>query len=78
MVGKRIYLKKHYLLWDLKDVIDIENISELRNSFLNKFEKNVTFRKVYSFLKKHKQTNWNKTFPMKLAPVKYVKSLNQL
>ena len=47
---KKIYLQKNYLLWTLEEVIDLANNSEPENSFLNKFGKNVTFRKVYSFL----------------------------
>ena len=52
------------------------NNSESENSFLNKFEENVTFSELYSFLKKHKRSSGTKAFPINLAHVKCVETRN--
>ena len=53
--GKSVYVQKQYLLWTLRDTLDIINGSEFEGdpnkeaSFPGKFEKKLSFAKLYNF-----------------------------
>ena len=58
--GKREYKEKRYLLWKLRDLLEIINgskiiISENFPSFTEAFEYEFSFRQMYNFLKMHKE-----------------------
>ena len=62
--GERKYLPRQYLLWTLKDLLDIINGSELHSSnfvstFSEKSEK-LIFSQLYDFIKSHEQFIYNK------------------
>ena len=64
--GQRKYLQVRYLLWIIKEALTIANRSdsiEGAESFVAKFEKKLTFRQIYNFLKKHKEIKWNQNIP---------------
>ena len=52
--GERKYLPRQYLLWTLKDLLDIINGSELHSSnFVSTFSEKLTFSQLYNFIKSH-------------------------
>ena len=58
------YLHRHYLLWTLKDLLDIINGSELHSSnFVSTFSEKLSFTKLYDFIESHKQFGYNKNIP---------------
>ena len=63
--GQRKYLQKRYLLWNIRDLLEIVNgrgdIDD--DSFQSKFNKKITFWQLYKFLKEHKEYKFNKNFP---------------
>ena len=62
--GERKYLPRQYLLWTLKDLLDIINGSELHSSkFVSTFSENLSFYQLYDFIKSHKQFVYNKKIP---------------
>ena len=67
--GKSMYVQKQYLLWTLRDTLDIINGSKFEGgpnneaSFPGTFEKKLSFAKLYNFFKAHKQYIWNKNIP---------------
>ena len=64
--GERIYKQKLYLLWNMRDIIDIANGTgkiEIANSFIQTFNKSLTFSQLYDFLKAHKEYSYNKNIP---------------
>jgi len=67
--GKSQYVQKQYLLWTLKETLDIINGSEFvglsrnESSFPEMFDKKLSFAKLYSFFKAHKQYVWNRDIP---------------
>ena len=67
--GERKYLPQQYLLWTLKDLLDIINGSELHSSnFVSTFSEKLSFSlrlfsKLYDFIKSHKQFVYNKNIP---------------
>ena len=62
---QRKYLQKWYLLWNIRDLLEIANgrgdIDD--DSFQSKFNKKITFRQLYNFLKEHKEYKFNKNIP---------------
>ena len=61
-----IYKQRLYLLWNLRDIIDIANGTgkiEIANSFIQTFNKSLTFSQLYDFLKTHKKYSYNKNIP---------------
>ena len=59
--GERKYLPRQYLLWTLKDLLDIINGSELHSSnFVSIFLEKLTFSQLYDFIKSHKQFVYDK------------------
>ena len=62
--GERKYLPRQYLLWTLKDLLDIINGSELHSSnFVSTFSEKLSFSQLYDFIKSHKQFVYNKNLP---------------
>ncbi|XP_066916722.1 uncharacterized protein [Clytia hemisphaerica] len=65
--GVSQYVQKQYLLWTLRDTLDIINGNdEIRrekrneNSFQDMFGKKLSFARLYNFFKVHKQYVWNR------------------
>ena len=75
--GERKYLSRQYLLWTLRDLLDIVNGSSesLQNSqsFVSTFSEKLTFSQLYDFIKGHKQFIYNKNIPHSSCFVTYVK-----
>jgi len=66
--GKSSFVQKQYLLWTLRDTLDIINGSELEGapnetSFFGRFSKVLSFGRLYNFFKVHKQYIWNRDIP---------------
>ena len=64
--GERIYKQRLYLLWNLRDILDIANGTgkiEISNSFNKAFDKLLTFSQLHDFLKAHKEYSYNKNIP---------------
>ena len=67
--GKSQYVQKQYSLWKLRDVLDIVNGNEIAGfqkdnlSFQDRFEKKLSFSKLYNFFKSYKQYIWNRDIP---------------
>ena len=59
------YTLKQFYLWTLKDKLDIMNDNEILRltdgemSFADKFDKKISFTKLYHFFKSLKQYIWN-------------------
>ena len=61
--GKRQYMQNRYLLWPLKDTLDIVNGCNISNditAYKDKFGSNLSFAIFYRFLKMHKEYVFNK------------------
>ena len=64
--GEKVFKQKLYLLWNIRDVLDIANGSgkiKVPDTFFRKFEKALTFSQLYDFLKVHKEYAFNKNIP---------------
>ena len=59
--GERCYVQKRYLLWNLRDALEILN--DLKESFKEKFGEPLTFTKFYQFIKKKKQFIFQRDIP---------------
>ena len=59
--GERCYVQKRYLLWNLRDALEILNDQKV--SFKEKFGETLTFRKFYQFIKKKKQFIFQRDIP---------------
>ena len=61
--------QKRYLLWTIRDIMDIINGSKTvqsdapSDSFEAKFGKKMTFHQLYDLLKRHKQYVFNRKIP---------------
>ena len=59
--GERKHLPRQYLLWTLKDLLDIINGSELHSSnFVSTFSEKLSFSQLYDFIMIYKQFVYNK------------------
>ena len=61
--GEKRYLQKRYLLWKIRDLLDIANGSEdlfISDTYGMEFGSNLKFWQLYKFLKKHKEYKWNR------------------
>ena len=60
--GQRKRLRKQYLLWNIRDLLEIANgrgdIDD--DSFQSKFNKKITFWQLYNFSKEHKENKFDK------------------
>jgi len=67
--GERQYCQKRYLLWNLRDLLNILNGNEVAGStagvetFFGKFEKPLSFSLLYNFVRNHKQFVYNQDIP---------------
>eukprot|EP00111_Clytia_hemisphaerica_P013977 TCONS_00041134-protein len=64
--GKREYAQKRYLQWTIRELLDIVNgNSEVEGSptFQEDFQRDLTFRQLYDFLKKRKQYKFSNQTP---------------
>ena len=64
--GERKYLQIRYLLWTIRETLDIANNAnkvETAETFFSAFGKELTFRQLYMYLKKHKEIKWNNEIP---------------
>ena len=62
--GERKYLPRQYLLWTLKDLLDMINRNELHSfNFVSTFMENLNFSQLYNFIRSHKQFDHNKNIP---------------
>ena len=59
--GERKNLPRQYLLWTLRDLLDIINGTEF--NFVSTFSEKLTFSQLYDFTKTHKQFIYNKDIP---------------
>ena len=59
--GERMYLPRQYLLWTLRDLLEIINGTE--SNFLSTFSEKLTFSQLYDFIKGHKQFIFNNKIP---------------
>ena len=66
--GKRQYKQKRYILWKIRDLLGIINASKVITnekyaSFPETFQRDLSFRQLYEFLKGHKEPAWNDEIP---------------
>ena len=66
--GKSKFVPIRYLLWTIRDLLDIINgcsgmVQNETDDFSTIFDKNLTFRQLYKFLKEHKEFVFNKDIP---------------
>ena len=55
--------QKRYLLWPMKDILSILNMSDAEESYVQAFEEELSFRMFHRFLNEHKQYIYNKRIP---------------
>ena len=59
-------MPKRYLLWTIREIFEIVNGSDIIDScetFQDRFQKKLTFRQLYDFLKFHKEYIFNRSIP---------------
>ena len=61
--GERRYEQKRYLLWPMRDILNILNISDAEESYLQAFDDKLSFRILHRLLNEHKQYIYNKRIP---------------
>ena len=62
--GERSYLPRQYLLWTLKDLLDIIDGSEIHSpNFVSTFSEKLSFCRLYDFIKGHTQFVYNINIP---------------
>ena len=59
--GSRVYEQKRYLLWPIRDILEILNGNSLseESTFVSTFDTELSFSLFYRFLKMHKQYIYN-------------------
>ena len=75
--GVKQFIPKGYLVWTIRENFEIVNGSGIIDScetFQDRFQKKLTFRQMYHFLKFHKKYIFNRSIPTGYACVKYVKT----
>ena len=55
--------QKRYLLWPMRDILNILNMSEAEESYVQAFEEKLSFRMFHRCLNEHKQYIYNKRIP---------------
>ena len=58
--GERRYEPKRYLLWPIRDILNILNMSDAEESYVQAFDDKLSIRMLHRFLNKHKQYIYNK------------------
>ena len=63
--GSRVYEQKRYLLWPIRDILEILNGNSLseESTFVSTFDTELSFSLFYRFLKMHKQYIYNSKIP---------------
>ena len=65
--GQKMLRQKKYLLWTLNDLLAIANgcsvSSNENNTFVTAFERKLSFRQLYEFIKSNKEYIYNKNIP---------------
>ena len=67
--GERQYCQKRYLLWNMRDLLNILNGNEVAGSttgaetFAGRFEKPLSFSLLYNFIRNQKQLIYNQNIP---------------
>ena len=67
--GERQYCQKRYLLWNMRDLLNILNGNEVAGStadaetFNGRFEKALSFLLLYNFIRNQKQLIYNQNIP---------------
>ena len=75
--GVKQFIPKRYLLWTIREIFEIVNGSDIIDSydtFQDRFQKKLTFRQLYDFLKFHKEYIFNRSIPHWSCLVKYAKT----
>ena len=60
--GQRQYEQKRYLLWPIRDLLNILNTPE-NDSYVDSYGEELPFSVLYRFLQEHKQHIFNKNVP---------------
>ena len=70
--GQKMFRQKKYLLWTLNDLLDIANgcsvSSNESNTFVTTFNRKLSFRQLYEFIKTKKENIYNKNIPHTTSP----------
>ena len=66
--GKNVFVPIKYLLWNIRDLLNLANGCSLANeidndSFPKVFDKQLTFRQLYAFVKSRKELVFNRNIP---------------
>ena len=62
--GVKDFIPKCYLLWTIREILEIANGSDMVKTcetFQDKFQKKLTFRQLYDFIKFHKECILNRS-----------------
>ena len=67
--GSRVYEQNRYLLWSIRDILEILNGNSLNeeSTFVSTFDTELSFSLFYCFLKMHKQYIYNSKIPHNLC-----------
>ena len=60
--GERRYEQKRYLLWPMRDMLNILNMCDAEESYAQAFD-DKSFRMLHRFINEHKQYIYNKRIP---------------
>ena len=77
-MGKREYVKKRYLLWTLRDLLNIINGAKLDvvsniNTFSGTFGKDLIFSSLYNYIKSQKHLIYDRDIPKVHIYVRFVR-----
>ena len=61
--GERRYEPKRYLLWPMRDILNILNMSDAEESYVQAFDDKLSIRMLHRFLSEHKQYIYDKGIP---------------
>ena len=61
--GERRYEQKWYLLWPMRDILNILNMFDAEESYAQAFDDKLPFRMLHRLLNEHKQYIYNKRIP---------------
>ena len=60
---EKVDKQKRYLLWPMRDILNILNMSGAEESYVQVFEDKLSFTMFHRFLNEHKQYIYNKRIP---------------
>lgn len=65
--GKKLFRQRKYLLWTLNEVLDTANKCSVTNesddTFVSVFDRKLSFRQLYDFIKLNKEYVYNRNIP---------------